>query len=76
MADNGAACCPTKPRLQQAQHARGTSGVQDIATHKPHPHTEEQDEEPGHLPVEPDNGPVPPAIPPDEEHDRVQDPPI
>jgi hypothetical protein len=47
-----------------------------MATHKPHPHTEEQDEEPGHLPVEPDNGPVPPAIPPDEEHDRVQDPPI
>lgn len=48
-----------------------------MAPHKPTlPDIDEQDEEPGNLPVEPDNGPVPPAIAPDEEHERVQDPPL
>ena len=51
-----------------------------MATHtprKPH-HTPadqaENDPEPGMLPVEPDQGPVPPAIPADPEHDRLVDP--
>jgi hypothetical protein len=34
----------------------------------------EEDPEPGQLPVEPDEGPVGPAIPEDPEHDRVVDP--
>ena len=33
-----------------------------------------EDEEPGLLPVDPDQGPVPPMIPGDPEHDRVVDP--
>jgi hypothetical protein len=34
----------------------------------------ENDPEPGMLPVEPDQGPVPAVIPADPEHDRVIDP--
>jgi hypothetical protein len=40
-----------------------------------HPHTEEPDDpEPGWLPIDPDEGPVPPIIPNDPEHERVVDP--
>lgn len=45
--------------------------------HKPHrTHAEEAevDPEPGMLPVEPDQGMVPSAIPDDPEHDRLVDP--
>ena len=44
--------------------------------HKPHhPTRDAPDElEPGSLPVEPDEGPVPALIPDDPEHDRVIDP--
>ncbi len=45
--------------------------------HKAHRTPAEQaevDPEPGMLPVEPDQGPVPPAIPEDPEHDRTVDP--
>lgn len=44
--------------------------------HKPHhPDNDVPDEfEPGAPPVEPDEGPVLPAIPDDPEHDRVVDP--
>jgi hypothetical protein len=51
-----------------------------MATHTPHkPHRTlseeaEDDPEPGMLPVEPDSGPIAPAIPADPEHDRTQDP--
>jgi hypothetical protein len=51
-----------------------------MATHTPHkPHRTlgeeaEDDPEPGMLPVEPDSGPVLPAIPSDPEHDRTVDP--
>lgn len=51
-----------------------------MATHTPHkPHRTpgeeaEDDAEPGMLPVEPDRGVVPPAIPVDPEHDRRVDP--
>ena len=51
-----------------------------MATHTPHKphrtHAEEAeiDPEPGMLPVEPDEGVVPPAIPTDPEHDRMVDP--
>ena len=44
--------------------------------HRPHhtpPHTPD-DEQPGMLPVEPDQGLVPPAIPDDPENDRAGDP--
>lgn len=43
---------------------------------KPHRNRAEdnEDPEPGQLPVEPDQGPVPPIIPDDPEHDRVVDP--
>lgn len=47
--------------------------------HKPHrtPAEEAEDDlEPGMLPVEPDSGIVPPAIPVDPEHDRVVDPEV
>jgi hypothetical protein len=46
------------------------------APHKPHrSHTDDADEpEPGLLPVEPDQGPVPDGIPGDPEHDRTVDP--
>ncbi|MES3010825.1 MAG: hypothetical protein V4738_08580 [Pseudomonadota bacterium] len=41
----------------------------------PHSHTETPDDfEPDALPVEPDEGLVPPAIPVDPEHDRMVDP--
>ena len=44
--------------------------------HKPYqPSQDVPDEfEPGSLPVEPDEGPVPTGIPDDPEHDRVVDP--
>jgi len=44
--------------------------------HKPHPSHDvaADDPEPGMLPVDPDQGPVPPVIPADPEHDRVIDP--
>ena len=43
---------------------------------KPHrSHIEEPDDsEPVPLPVDPDQGPVPPIIPEDPEHDRIVDP--
>lgn len=43
---------------------------------KPHRHhgEESDDPEPGALPVDPDQGPVPPIVPDDPEHDRVVDP--
>jgi hypothetical protein len=46
------------------------------SSHKPHrTHANEPDDpEPGSLPVDPDQGPVPPIIPGDPEHDRVVDP--
>jgi hypothetical protein len=42
-----------------------------------HPNTDLPGEfEPGTLPVEPDQGPIPPFVPPeDPEHDRIVDPP-
>ena len=42
--------------------------------HRTHADKAEDDPEPGMLPVEPDLGPVPPAIPEDPEHDRTVDP--
>ena len=45
--------------------------------HKPHrtpAEDAEDDPEPGMLPVEPDQGQVPAAIPADPEHDRLVDP--
>jgi hypothetical protein len=51
-----------------------------MATRTPHKHHRtnaelaEDDPEPGMLPVEPDQGPVPPAIPENPENDRVVDP--
>lgn len=51
-----------------------------MATHTPHkPHRThaeeaEDDPEPGMLPVEPDSGPIAPAIPVDPERDRSPDP--
>lgn len=45
------------------------------ATHKHHPtHDVPEESVPGAMPVEPDEGPVPPAIPEDPEDDRVIDP--
>jgi hypothetical protein len=41
--------------------------------HRPHD-VEPDDPEPGSMPVEPDQGPVPPIIPEDPEHDRIVDP--
>ena len=43
---------------------------------KPHRHhgAESDDPEPGSMPVEPDQGPVPPVVPNDPEHDRIVDP--
>jgi hypothetical protein len=43
---------------------------------KPHstPTQEPDDADPTHLPVDPDEGPVPAAIPPDPESERVVDP--
>jgi len=35
---------------------------------------DDNDFEPGMLPVDPDEGPIPPAIPLDPEHDRLVDP--
>ncbi len=48
----------------------------ESSPHKPyHPSQDVPDEfEPGSLPVEPDEGPVPAGIPDDPEHDRVIDP--
>jgi hypothetical protein len=47
-------------------------------THKPHhPGKNDADEfEPGSLPVEPDEGPVPALIPADPEHERMVDPEV
>jgi hypothetical protein len=51
-----------------------------VATHPSRqPHRTQVDEaednaDPGMLPVEPDEGLVPPAIPADAEHDRLVDP--
>lgn len=42
-------------------------------THRPHKGIGDE-AEPGLLPVEPDKGPVQPALPVDPEHDRVVDP--
>jgi hypothetical protein len=44
--------------------------------HKPHlPDNDVPDKfEPGSPPVEPDEGPVPPAIPDDPEHERIVNP--
>ncbi len=44
--------------------------------HKPQrTHIEDPDEsEPGMLPVDPDEGAIPPALPGDPEHDRIIDP--
>ena len=46
--------------------------------HSPKPHHPNHDVpeefEPGAQPVEPDQGPVPPLVPDDPEHDRVIDP--
>jgi hypothetical protein len=46
------------------------------ASHKLHRHhsDEADDPEPGMLPVDPDEGPLPPVIPDDSEHDRIVDP--
>jgi hypothetical protein len=44
-----------------------------IAPHEPH-RTRGDDDEPGMLPVDPDQGPVPPVIPADAEHERTVDP--
>lgn len=44
-----------------------------MATRPPHQHDIPEDE-PGEMPVEPDQGPTPPVIPEDPEHDRVVDP--
>jgi hypothetical protein len=48
------------------------------SSRKPHrTHTDDADApEPGMLPVEPDEGPVPPVVPADAEHDRVVDPEV
>lgn len=43
-------------------------------SHRTHAEEAENDPEPGMLPVEPDAGAVPPAIPTDPEHDRTVDP--
>jgi hypothetical protein len=47
-----------------------------VRLHQPHhPNTDVPDElEPGALPIEPDEGPVPAFIPDDPEHDRVISP--
>jgi len=44
--------------------------------HKPHrTHTDDADDpDPGLLPVDPDEGMIPPHIPADPEHDRMVDP--
>jgi hypothetical protein len=46
-------------------------------THDPKPHHPSNDVpdefEPGELPVEPDEGPIPPLIPDDPEHERVRE---
>lgn len=50
--------------------------ITDASPHRPHhtpPHTPD-DEQPGRQPVDPDQGPVPPAIPDDPEHERSVDP--
>ena len=53
-----------------------------MATHVPHKnhrtHAEqaEDDPEPGMLPVEPDEGLIPPAVPLDREHDGGADPEV
>ena len=46
--------------------------------HKPHHrHAEDEDDpEPGMLPVEPDTGPIPPIVPADHEHERDADPEV
>ncbi|MDE2092711.1 MAG: hypothetical protein KGL99_03475 [Burkholderiales bacterium] len=43
---------------------------------KPHRHhdAESDDPEPGSMPVEPDQGPVPPVVPDDPEDGRIVDP--
>ena len=45
--------------------------------HKPHRidvDDLDMDDEPGQMPIEPDNGLIPPLIPEDSEHDRMVDP--
>lgn len=44
-----------------------------MATHPLH-HHDTPDEGPAEMPVEPDQGPTPPTIPEDPEHDRIVDP--
>lgn len=44
-------------------------------SHRPHP-GEHDDPEPGGLPVEPDQGPVPPVPGDDTEHEGVVDPEV
>jgi hypothetical protein len=48
----------------------------DASHHRPHhPNQDVPDDwEPGSLPVEPDEGPIPAVIPDDPEHDRTIDP--
>jgi hypothetical protein len=57
---------PTPPPIQTATKHRGSrsSKVTDA----------EEQSDPAMLPIEPDEGPVPPAIPDDPEHDRQVDP--
>jgi hypothetical protein len=54
--------------------------MSDASTHQHHPrhpiHDVPDELVPGSIPVEPDEGPVPAAIPDDPEHDRVIDPEI
>ena len=45
--------------------------------HRPNPlHDDEDDPEPGLPPIEPGEGPAPPIIEPDPEHERVVDPEV
>ena len=57
---------PTQPPIRAVTRPRGprNSKVDDAEEHS----------DPAMLPVEPDEGPVPPAIPDDPEHDRMVDP--
>jgi hypothetical protein len=76
--DTGSRCRPNVRDARGAEHSMSEKrdSMKSHTPHKPHrtPATEGDDAEPGMLPVEPDKGPVQPAVPSDPEHDRVVDP--
>lgn len=46
----------------------------EFELHRIGPHEDDDEPDPGSLPVDPDNGPVPVEIPDDPERERVREP--